>query len=85
MPRSPKKADRHLGEEEPHVYHYSDLQRCTGKTNEAIRQHVSRGNLDLGKLESVVMWLARHAKPELRRKILQYALEPDVPNAPPKL
>ncbi len=70
------KANRRLGEEQAYYFYYSDLERCTGKTNEAIRQNISRGKLDPNRIESVAVWLARHAHDELRKQILQYALEP---------
>lgn len=79
---SSQQANRRLGEEEAYFFHYSDLERCTGKTNEAIRQNVSRGKLDPNKLESVAVWIARHAHDELRKQILQYALEARPPENP---
>ncbi|MEO1616484.1 MAG: hypothetical protein AAFV88_11580 [Planctomycetota bacterium] len=69
------RAARKHGEQERHSWDYDDLVRITGKTRNTVYQHVARGSFDPDSLESVVCWIARHANLDLKRKILDYALE----------
>ena len=70
------RAAKKLGEQEQHWWTYDDLVRLTGKTRNTIYKHVDRGTIDPGKLESVLYWVARNGKPEVKRKLLEYALQP---------
>lgn len=69
------RAARSLGEQERHSWDYDDLSALTGKTRNTIYKHVERGSFDPTDLASVVCWIARHANMDLKRRILDYALE----------
>lgn len=71
-----RKARRSMGESEDHSYTYQDLSRLTGKKLNTIYQHVARGTFDPNDLGSVVKWVARHGKKNVKREILDYALSP---------
>lgn len=70
------RAAKRLGEQEQHVWTYDDLAVLTGMARNTVYRHVSRGTLDPDSLESVLYWLARHGLPEVKRKLLDYALQP---------
>ena len=53
---------------------YKELMDLTGLSQNLVQQHVSRGKLDPSKLESVVMYLATHARPDLRLALLDATL-----------
>lgn len=72
-----RRAARQKGEQEQHVWTYDDLVKLTGKARNTIYQHVARGSFDPEDLFSVVVWLARHAKPQLKRRMIDYALDID--------
>jgi hypothetical protein len=59
-------------------YTYRDLGRLSGLRLNTISQHVRRGNLDPGALESVVLWLSRHGSLDLRQRMLCAALVREV-------
>jgi hypothetical protein len=59
------------------TFGYVDISKLTGLGNNAISQHVARGNLDPGNLESLLVWMSRQAKPALKRKMLRHALYED--------
>lgn len=59
------------------TFGYVDLAKLTGMGTNAIMQQVSRGNLDPGSLESLLLWLSRHARPSLRRRLIAHALYED--------
>lgn len=69
MKKAPVRANRALGEEEPHFWTYSDLQQLTGKELKAIYQHRTRGSFDPDDFGSVVRWVARHAIEPFRTQI----------------
>lgn len=71
----PRRAARAMGEQETHSWHYDDLIRLTGKTRNTLYQHVARGTFEPENLESVIYWVARHAKLDVKRRILDYALD----------
>jgi len=50
---------------------YKDLQEITGLTKAGVSQHVSRGNLQAYDLTSVVAFIARYGKPEIRLEIME--------------
>lgn len=56
------------------AFSYLDLARLTGMTYAAVVQHKTRKNFDPQNLESVILWIARHAEPGLRQQILHYSL-----------
>lgn len=68
------------------TFSYKDLSRLTNLTPNSIWQHVRRGTLDPRNLESVLLWLSRHATFKLRQRMLYAALarELDVPKAKPR-
>lgn len=69
-------AAKRRGEQELHCYTYDDLVKLTGMARNTIYRHVSRGTLDPDNIESALYWLARHGSPEIKRNLLDYALEP---------
>lgn len=58
-----------------YVFTYETLGKLTGLDQHTIRQHRSRGKFDPEHLESVVVYVARYAVPELQRAILDYMLD----------
>ncbi|TVP98121.1 MAG: hypothetical protein EA381_13095 [Planctomycetaceae bacterium] len=50
---------------------YKDLQEITGLTKAGVSQHVVRGNLEATDLVSVLAFVARYGKPEIRLSILE--------------
>lgn len=67
--------DRRLGIKDPHGWTYDDLHEITGLSLAAIYQHKARMSFDPDNLLSVVIWVARHAKREVKQQIIDYALE----------
>lgn len=57
------------------TYSYEDLVRITGMDLDTVYQHKARKNFDPGKLESVLIWLGRHAKPAIRQELVRYSLD----------
>jgi hypothetical protein len=57
------------------MYNYATLARLTGMNYDAVCQHRSRGNFDPNDLASVLVWLGRHAKKDLRQRLLHAALD----------
>lgn len=53
---------------------YADLEKLTGLTYANVRQHISRGLVDPENLESIVIWLAKWGRPELRQAVAANAL-----------
>jgi len=53
-----------------YYYDYQTLEQLTGKSAVAIRHDSSRGNFDTADFASVVLYVARHATPELKASIL---------------
>ena len=70
-----QRAAKRLGEQEQHWWNYDDLLTLTGMTRNTLYRHVSRGTIDPAKLESVLYWVARHGNMQVKRKLLDYALE----------
>ena len=70
------RAAKRLGEQEQHTWTYDDLADLTGMARNTVYRHVSRGTLDPDSLESVLYWLARHGTSDVKRKLLDYALDP---------
>lgn len=62
---------------------YQDLMRLTDKSYNAVCQDVRRGTLDCDKLDSVVIWLARHGRMEMQGRIAKFALERLLPDELP--
>jgi hypothetical protein len=56
------------------TYNYTDLMRATGLTKDAIHHHKARGKFDPDRLETVVIYLARHAADHLRQRIIDAAI-----------
>lgn len=54
--------------EKQFAWNYSDIEKLTGLTQDAIRQHVARKKLT-DDLEGLVIYLATHASPALREKL----------------
>lgn len=61
----------------PQVFSYTlaDLSRMTGLSMNSVYQHKTRGGFDPEQPETVFIWLARHGTPELRRRMIDYALD----------
>lgn len=75
-------AARGLGEQEAHFFDYDDLCKLVGKQRNTVYKHVERGAFDPDDLRSVVLWVARHATLDLKRQILDYALDPGASSNP---
>lgn len=71
-----RNAAKRLGEQEQHCFTYDDILALVGMTRNTLYRHVSRGTLDPDNLESILYWVARHGLPNVKRKLLDYALEP---------
>ena len=64
-------------------FNYKDLERLTGKTANTLYKARDRAELNPEDLEDTLVWLARHARPDLKRRMLEYALAPDeLPETP---
>ncbi len=64
------------------TYNYQVLSRLSGMKMNSLHQAKCRGDFDPEDLESVVIWLARHGKASLRRRMINYALERILPEKP---
>lgn len=64
------------------TYNYEDLQTLTGMELKALYQHKTRGNFDPENLESVLIWLARHAREDVRQRMVAYAISRELPEKP---
>jgi hypothetical protein len=51
--------------------------RCTGLSLNTIQQHVTRGKFDPERLESVILYLAKHAADHFRQSIVTAAIKRD--------
>ena len=56
------------------TFGYKDLGKLSGMALNSVQQHTRRGTLDPSDLRSVLIWLARHGKLNLRRQIVYAAL-----------
>ena len=56
------------------IFNYEDLVELTGLKHNTIYQHRARGNFDPDDIWSVMLWLARHARPELRNQLVMHAI-----------
>lgn len=56
-------------------YTYLTLAELTGQDYTTIRQHKSRGKFTPERMESVMVYLARFAVPELRQAMIDYAID----------
>ena len=56
------------------TYTYANIAKLADMSRNSCHQHVARGNLDPADLESVLVWLARHGKFGLRKRIVGAAL-----------
>ena len=65
------------------LYGYEDIRKLTNLTYANIKSHKKRGSFDPADLRSVVLFLARHGKLELRKAIVEHALmrEKELPKA----
>jgi len=63
-------------------YTYRDLGRLSGMAINTVHQDARRGNLDPADLASVVVWLARHGKLALRRRMVFSALSRELASEP---
>jgi len=63
-------------------YNVETLCRLTGQTRNQLYQARKRGDLNPEGLESVLVWLCRHAGLDLRRRMIFYALERLLPERP---
>lgn len=79
-PKSPRRANRSAGEPESFFFTYDDIEALTGKARNSLYQHCRRGSFDPNSLESVCYFIARHAKPKVKTKLLAYALETNAKN-----
>ena len=77
-----ERAAKRLGEQEKHSFCYDDLLALTDMKRNALYRHVYRGTLDPEKIESVLYWVARHGTTAVKRKLLDYALQPSMSKNP---
>ena len=54
------------------TFTYQDLCDLTGMSLNTVQTHRKRNNFDPDNLESVLVWLARNAKPELKARMFMY-------------
>jgi hypothetical protein len=54
-------------------YNYEDIKKLTDLSRNMIHQYVTRGDLDPYNLESLVLFLARHGKDDLKLRMIRYA------------
>ena len=59
-------------------FFYRHLMEVSGLSRNAIYQHTTRDTLDLEDFESVLVWCIRHARPDLRERLITYALNRQV-------
>lgn len=69
-PPAKRNAARSLGEQERHFWTYDDLAEFTGKSRMAIHQAAHRGSFDPDDLATVIIYAVRHAKAEMRIKVI---------------
>lgn len=68
------------------TFNYEDLSRLTGKPVSTIQRSKSRpGGFDPDNLESVLLWLARNARPDLKVALLSAATSILVPEGQKEL
>lgn len=60
------------------VYDFDTISQLTGKSHAALYQDHTRGNFLIDDLLSVVKFVARHAKPEIKGEILMAMTERDL-------
>lgn len=61
------------------TFNYEDLARLSDKSVPTIQRSKNRpGGFDPENLESVLLWLARNARPDLKQKIVQAAMFRDL-------
>ena len=60
---------------------FHDLMRISGKSADAIKQACSRNEPNMDRLESVLIWCAKHARPGLRTQILAYVAGAELPGS----
>ena len=61
------------------TYNPATLAKLTGLSIDAIWQHRTRGTFDPDDLESVMLWLARHGRMDLRLKMVTSAVSRELP------
>ncbi len=66
------------------TYNYEVLARLTDQPADTVRQHRIRHKFDPNKLETVAVYLARFGTAEIRKAIVEYAINRDA-NASPLL
>ena len=55
-------------------FDYSDIMKATGLSQNLVQQHRKRGKFNPEDFDSLVIYLAKHARPELRMAILEASL-----------
>lgn len=63
-------------------FSYQDLCDLTGLKGNTIQQHVKRGKFDPENLESLFVWLCKHAKPTMRIRMVSQLLNLELPEPP---
>ena len=57
------------------TYNYKDIEKLVAKSSiNMVHQAKSRGYFDPNDFKSVIFWIARHAKPEIKRELLEYIM-----------
>ena len=64
-----------MGKTHESVFGYEDIMELTGLSKNTLYQYRVRMQFDPDDLRSIVLFVARHGTPELRRDILNYAVD----------
>jgi hypothetical protein len=64
------------------VFSYADLATAIGGAKNTVVKHVARGYVDTSDLESLVVYLARYGRLDLREKMVGAMLRRDAPGDP---
>ena len=59
-----------------YTYTYDTLTEITGMDRNEVYQHKTRGNFHPADFTSTLVWLVRHAKPEIKERIIHYMCSP---------
>jgi hypothetical protein len=66
-------------------FNYETIGKLTGLNYESLKKHRLRGNLNPDDLASVLLFIARHGTPELKKSIVDNALSRELPKKTAKV
>jgi|GEM_PF-5559577 len=67
------------------TFNYETLMELTGLAQNALVKHRTRGNFDPERLDTVLLFIARHGTPELRMALIEHAIFRELPKPLPKV